>query len=754
MSVHEPGGEARGQTSSDGESQVYSTEAELPLLGRPLRPLVDLVARIRVSVHAKLLAGFLILALLLLGMGILSLVVISRMNDRVGELSVHQEEVNRAGQALYLVTAQSHFRAMALVCELVRVPSTESPNDCTADPAWNDRIASAKEGFAEQVDALNRISPADQDEFFRRIREENRLFAISSQRALNLYEAGDIGGALNAHIAEEHEMSHELEAALNGVIRDSSAETAQASAAFRSDRDVLTTVVVIVSGVSLLSALSLGFVFSWAFIRPVRRINYMLGSIARGDFTRRVEVPNRDEFGTLSRSLNHTSGQLARLYGELQSLTEELQRKVDEQVEELRREVQQRERIEQEMRVAHDIQLAFLPKQTPDLPGWQVATHYQPARAVGGDFYDFIDLPDRYQGIVVGDVSDKGVPAALVMCATRSMIRAASLRLNSPAQVLEQVNEVLYDDIPPNMFVTCLYAILDMASGRLHYSNAGHNLPYLRTKDGVIELRATGMPLGLMPGMTYEDKTVDLAPGDSVLFHSDGLVEAHNPDRQMFGFPRLADLVEKHPGGAQLIDGLLAEMRRFTGADWEQEDDVTLVTLQRSSNGTVEARASATVGRANPTTRKGERRKLADFTLPSEPGNEREAMRRVASAVQGLRLPAHRLERLKTAVAEATMNAMEHGNKYRADLPVSIRVLASGAALSVEITDHGGSEPIPEPQVPDLEAKLAGTQPPRGWGLFLIKNMVDDMCITSDETHHTVELVLKLEGDGRASESL
>ena len=143
--------------------------------------------------------------------------------------------------------------------------------------------------------------------------------------------------------------------------------------------------------------------------------------------------------------------------------------------------------------------------------------------------------------------------------------------------------------------------------------------------------------------------------------------------------------------------------------------------------------------------RSGDWQTLADFTVPSEPGNERQAMDRVVEAVQGRGLPEASLERLKTAVAEATMNAMEHGNKYDPDLPVSIHLRASQSALSVQITDHGGGEAIPEPETPDLEAKLQGLQSPRGWGLFLIKNLVDEMHTTSDDVHHTIELVLYLE---------
>jgi len=323
------------------------------------------------------------------------------------------------------------------------------------------------------------------------------------------------------------------------------------------------------------------------------------------------------------------------------------------------------------------------------------------------------------------------------MATTRAILRGAAQRLVSPGQVLERVNEVLCPDIPPNMFVTCLYAILDLASGRLQYANAGHDLPYRRTDRGAIELRATGMPLGLMPGMYYEEKETTLAAGETVLFYSDGLVEAHNPERVMFSFPRLMGLVGKHPGGVALIDFLQHALADFTGPDWEQEDDVTLVILQRTSPPSpAERHARDEVWRT-----------LAELTLPSEPGNEREAMEQVAQAVQELHLSRARLDRLKTAVAEATMNAMEHGNKYRPELPVFIRVLASETALSVRITDQGGGQPIPDPETPDLEAKLAGRQSPRGWGLFLIQKMMDDVQVSSDATHHTVELILYREGD-------
>jgi PAS domain S-box-containing protein len=253
-------------------------------------------------------------------------------------------------------------------------------------------------------------------------------------------------------------------------------------------------------------------------------------------------------------------------------------------VTEQKREAQERERIEQELRIARLIQQTLLPKTLPKLSGYDIAAYYQPAREVGGDFYDLFELEDGRLGLVVGDVTDKGIPAALVMATTRTMLRVSAQRLFPPAEVLKRANDALVADIPPNMFITCLYAILDTESGRLVYANAGHDPPYLRHHGSdVEELRARGMPLGLMPGMVYEEKEITLKRGESVLFYSDGLVEAHDPHHEMFGFPRLQGLVGTHRSDeSSLIDFLLSELTNFTGEEWEQEDDITLVTLERS----------------------------------------------------------------------------------------------------------------------------------------------------------------------------
>jgi serine phosphatase RsbU (regulator of sigma subunit) len=187
---------------------------------------------------------------------------------------------------------------------------------------------------------------------------------------------------------------------------------------------------------------------------------------------------------------------------------------------------------------------------------------------------------------VVGDATGKGVPAALVMSTTCGMLRAVSQALDSssPGEMLERVNGALVLSIPANMFVTCFYAILDPESGHLAYANAGHDVPYLHRNSAAEELRARGMPLGLMSGMSYEENEIELDVGEAALLYSDGLVEAHDPHGDMFGFPRLRELVAERGKERSLGNILLEELYSFTGEGWEQEDDITLLTLRRSTS--------------------------------------------------------------------------------------------------------------------------------------------------------------------------
>jgi serine phosphatase RsbU (regulator of sigma subunit)/predicted ester cyclase len=251
----------------------------------------------------------------------------------------------------------------------------------------------------------------------------------------------------------------------------------------------------------------------------------------------------------------------------------------------LEQEIRERERFEQELQVARSIQQASLPNELLTLEGWQITPYYQPAREVGGDFYEFFELDAGKVGLAVGDATGKGIPAALAVTATSSMLRAVARDSGySPGEVLERINETLLARIPLNMFVTCFYAVLEPKSATLTYANAGHDLPYLRRGGDAEELRARGMPLGLMAGMSYEEKEIELDYGEGVLFYTDGLVEAHDPKGEMFGFPRLRKLIAEHGEESSLGDFLLEQLYSFVGEGWEQEDDITHLTLKRSAS--------------------------------------------------------------------------------------------------------------------------------------------------------------------------
>jgi serine phosphatase RsbU (regulator of sigma subunit)/anti-sigma regulatory factor (Ser/Thr protein kinase) len=420
--------------------------------------------------------------------------------------------------------------------------------------------------------------------------------------------------------------------------------------------------------------------------------------------------------------------------------------RVAQLVREQASEAAERERYAQELKIAQLIQQQFLPHELPNLPEWQIAAYYGPARVVGGDFYDFIDLGEGRIGLVVGDVTDKGVPAALVMARTHSILRAEAPRLVAPGAVLARVNDLLAAEMPEHMFVTCLYMVLEPATGHVVFANAGHNLPYVRTADRVVEFRATGMPLGLLPGLTYEEKEADIGPGDSVLLYSDGIIEAHDPTGDMYGFPRLKADMETELAGTELLDELLERLHAFTGRGWEQEDDITMVALRRSpgAGGVAATEAAAEAATSVEV--------LAEFEVPGAYGNERVVMDRVAQIVVPVGLDVARLERLKTAVSETAMNAIEYGSVGDPGVPVRIRVERRPTSLQVRIADAGLGGAVPdlaEAELPDLDAKLAGLQKPRGWGLFLIQQMVDRVEIVREGERQTVVLTLELGGSGK-----
>jgi class 3 adenylate cyclase len=318
-------------------TDASQAQEELGPLPRVFRPLVDAVARIRASVHAKLLAGFLIIAVLLLAMGGLSVAVLNRVNHQVDTLTALNKQTDLARDMIYKVTVQMHYRAMALV--------TEGPEE---EAEYDGKLLAAKDDFLGDLAVMRAFSEPDQirletgelvprTQFFDELEASNQTFAASSDQVTELSVAGDTARALDLHLDKEHPISHQLEGALNGLIADSEARVVAATDAFKSDRRFLTIAVASFSALSLLGALLLGAVLSWSLIRPVRRVDTALASIADGDFQTRVTVPNRDEFGSLSNNLNRTTEQLSTLYTDLETLNATLQQTVDTKVAELER---------------------------------------------------------------------------------------------------------------------------------------------------------------------------------------------------------------------------------------------------------------------------------------------------------------------------------------------------------------------------------------------------------------------------------
>jgi anti-sigma regulatory factor (Ser/Thr protein kinase) len=235
--------------------------------------------------------------------------------------------------------------------------------------------------------------------------------------------------------------------------------------------------------------------------------------------------------------------------------------------------------------------------------------------------------------------------------------------------------------------------------------------------------------------MQYEEKEATLDAGESLILYSDGLIEAHNPEGEMYGFPRLKQFVVDHGGEGNMINLVVEDLALFVRPGWEQEDDVTIVMIEREAITAQHTNHSDTRWHT-----------LDEFEVASEPGNERQVMDRVTEIVQQLGITGTRLERIRTASAEAAMNAMEHGNRYQSEIPVVVRVYASEDDLMIKITDLGGGKEFPEAVKPDIDAKLAGLQSPRGWGLFLIESMVDEMNVKTDGRHHIVELIFHIKG--------
>jgi signal transduction histidine kinase len=320
---------SRSAVEIPARKHTTGDEVRLPRGTGWLRPAVDAVARLRATIHQKLLVGFLTGALLLVGMAVLSLVVIGRMEDRVSVLNAQEVKVDLAQQMLYDTTAQSHYRAMALLTYR---------QDPSMAASWNDKVAEKKADFLGLLNTLRREDPGNAA-FYNRLGAANQRYAQASAKVLAAFDQGNPGRAKRLHLNLEHPASHVLEDLLAacptaanqcfpafGAPFIDTAKQAMSAAGknFQSDKRFLRDVVIAFSAVSVLTALLLGFLLSWAFLLPLRKAQHALGELTAGNFDQRLDVPNRDEFGRLSTDLNRTSERLSQLFESERSLASRL----------------------------------------------------------------------------------------------------------------------------------------------------------------------------------------------------------------------------------------------------------------------------------------------------------------------------------------------------------------------------------------------------------------------------------------------
>jgi serine phosphatase RsbU (regulator of sigma subunit) len=239
------------------------------------------------------------------------------------------------------------------------------------------------------------------------------------------------------------------------------------------------------------------------------------------------------------------------------------------------------ERLETEVELARQIQKTFMPDSLPSQPAWEMASSWRTARQVGGDFFDIFELPGNRLGVFIADVADKGMPAALYMVLIRTLMRAAVKEIVSPASALTRVNELFYPDAQQGMFITAAYGVIDTVNGELTYANAGHNPP-LWVHDGSVErLTRTGMALGVDKDININQLMVPLAPGDKILFYTDGVTEAFSEDGNLFGEERLHEVIKNtDTSAAGLLDVINNALDGFMG-DLSPADDITMVSIKR-----------------------------------------------------------------------------------------------------------------------------------------------------------------------------
>jgi sigma-B regulation protein RsbU (phosphoserine phosphatase) len=342
-------------------------------------------------------------------------------------------------------------------------------------------------------------------------------------------------------------------------------DTASVAVHIARQQELVQTLFVILFIALVVIVCILAYFFARYLTRPLAQLGKGAEAIGRGDLDYRVEVDTQDEFGTLADTFNRMASDLR------------------EYISTLKRTTAEKERMLKELEIAKGIQQSFLPESAPDLPGFDLAGYNLPALEVGGDFYDFIPLDTDHYGLVIADVSGKGVPAALFMALSRTLIRASATTVDDPARSINEANRHIFADSKTSMFVTLFYAVLDCREKTLTFVNAGHNPPiYLGAGSGNIRLlKAEGIALGVLDEIDLKSVGLQLRSGDVVVLYTDGVTEATNEQDEEYGIERLMKCAENSQSltSQEIINAIVREVTAFAGTH-PQHDDITVMVLK------------------------------------------------------------------------------------------------------------------------------------------------------------------------------
>ena len=384
------------------------------------------------------------------------------------------------------------------------------------------------------------------------------------------------------------------------------------------------------------------------------------------------------------------------------------------------REVLDKQKLERDLQIARTVQESFLPQDTPGIKGYQFEAYYDAAQEVGGDFYDFIPLSEDQLGIIMGDVSGKGVPAALFMARLMSDFRFISLTESEPKDILAKVNDMLSGRSQRGMFVTLAFVILDTLKSRMTFSSAGHLPPMLVKANGkshLLELES-GIPLGIAGGREFSQDSIPLDPGDTVLLYTDGLMEARNAKGKEFGLKLIKKTIAEKSDGTlkQINNHLIAKVNEFVG-DTPQHDDLTYILFKANKQ-----KKKASNKKPSGRRRGFGKGESISLSIPSDPKHLSLVRKNVDSIVGDLNFTEGERRKIVLAVDEATSNIIKYGYKGDTDKKIDFQIETTGGKLTFKIRDYGET-----PDVDKIKPREIEDVRPGGLGTHFLREVMDSV---------------------------